>query len=64
LILCAYIYDSYIGTIPSIKITGIKTIRNGNKETRKNNKQYNMRAIRAADLARLEHARMHEALRN
>jgi hypothetical protein len=27
----------------------------GNKETRKNNKQYNMRAIRAADLARLEH---------
>jgi hypothetical protein len=37
----------------------------GNKETRKNNKQYNMRAIRAADLARsLEHARMHEALRN
>ena len=39
----------------------------GNKEIRKNNKQYNiinMRAIRAADLARLEHARMHEALRN
>jgi hypothetical protein len=36
----------------------------GNKETRKNNKQYIMRAIRAADLARLEHARMHEALRN
>ena len=29
-----------------------------------NNKQYIMRAIRAADLARLEHARMHEALRN
>ena len=25
----------------------------GDKETRKNNKQYNMRAIRAADLARL-----------
>jgi hypothetical protein len=38
----------------------------GNKETRENNKQYNMRAIdiRAADLARLEHARMQEALRN
>jgi hypothetical protein len=36
----------------------------GNKETRKNNKQYIMRAIGAADLARLEHARMHEALRN
>jgi hypothetical protein len=36
----------------------------GNKEIRKSNKQYNMRAIRAADLARLEHARMHEALRN
>ena len=31
----------------------------GNKETRKNNKQYIMRAIRAADLARLEHAREH-----
>ena len=41
-------------------------IGTGDKETRKNNKQYNMRAIdiRAADLARLEHARMHEALRN
>jgi len=37
---------------------------NSNKEIRKNNKQYIMRAIRAADLARLEHARMHEALRN
>jgi len=36
----------------------------GNKETRKNSKQYIMRAIRAANLARLEHARMHEALRN
>ena len=36
----------------------------GDKETRKNNKQYNMRAIRAADIARLEHACMHEALRN
>jgi hypothetical protein len=36
----------------------------GDKETRKNNKQYNMRAITAADILRLEHARMHEALRN
>ena len=36
----------------------------GDKETRKNNKQHNVRAIRAADIARLEHARMHEALRN
>ena len=42
----------------------VNQIGTGNKETRKNNKQYIMRAIRAADLARLEHARMHEALRN
>jgi hypothetical protein len=33
----------------------------GDKETRKNNKQYNIRAVRVreADLARLEHAREH-----
>ena len=36
--------------------SGVNQIGIGNKETRKNNKQYNMRAIRAADLARLEHA--------